>query len=494
MDLRARLRAFVCARGALPAVGLAASLHLLACSGELAGDGNETLKEALAAACGSGSGVVPVDPSRSLFVTDDTALANFSFEKVMDQIVATGSSTGQTALALYQQLIAQSKPGASCGVINSSNGFFPDVNRNPFSGDFANCDHERARLQTTNPFTSTTGDDYLPLALVNRFDLAPANGANCGEYRIAFGKRSGLTNPGARVLLNFEAVLPNPTPSRGLLGCLPVAQFWDQLSSNASATSRAAALANFYFKGLAGFAPVIRAQNYGMNGPGYGMNGAGQIRGNMILNIYGISDPPTAGLVEFRLSQTCNGATCSLSIASVPEENNPETGYFTSRGDNITVDHNFISVFVAQVPTLAVRTISAISMNLNYNVDYSDAMGIDDFDYDWTMWVLDHDTGNPPLLSAISAKLVSIGRSDLTPTQILDRALSQSCAGCHSISVGRNLGGGLTWPASNGFTHIDENKTLSPALTKEFLPARATNLINFINANTTAIAACPNAS
>ena len=38
------------------------------------------------------------------------------------------------------------------------------------------------------------------------------------------------------------------------------------------------------------------------------------------------------------------------------------------------------------------------------------------------------------------------------------------------------------WPGSNGFTHIDGAKTLSPALTGVFLPRRKAVLEAFINA------------
>ena len=44
------------------------------------------------------------------------------------------------------------------------------------------------------------------------------------------------------------------------------------------------------------------------------------------------------------------------------------------------------------------------------------------------------------------------------------------------------LGGGLIWPASLEFTHIDENHRLSPALTTAFLPRRRIILEALINA------------
>jgi hypothetical protein len=51
------------------------------------------------------------------------------------------------------------------------------------------------------------------------------------------------------------------------------------------------------------------------------------------------------------------------------------------------------------------------------------------------------------------------------------------------VSPGTDLGGGLTWPGTLGFVHINENGLLSPALTGTFLPFRKNVLENFINAN-----------
>ena len=66
-----------------------------------------------------------------------------------------------------------------------------------------------------------------------------------------------------------------------------------------------------------------------------------------------------------------------------------------------------------------------------------------------------------------------------------------SCAGCHQLSNGKNLGGGVTWPASFGFAHVTEvNREssadglrfrISPALTNVFLPHRKAVLEAFLN-------------
>jgi hypothetical protein len=64
---------------------------------------------------------------------------------------------------------------------------------------------------------------------------------------------------------------------------------------------------------------------------------------------------------------------------------------------------------------------------------------------------------SPSFKLAIQGKIPA--SSTLTPADIVSRAQTQSCAGCHHISVGAQLGGGVgPWPATLGptgfqFTH-----------------------------------------
>ena len=90
-------------------------------------------------------------------------------------------------------------------------------------------------------------------------------------------------------------------------------------------------------------------------------------------------------------------------------------------------------------------------------------------------------TGASPLRTALQSQLTTLG-SALTPDDVVARAQALSCAGCHKLSSGAALGGGLNWPASLGFTHVTERQTevvggetryvLSDALRLQFLPAR----------------------
>jgi hypothetical protein len=99
-------------------------------------------------------------------------------------------------------------------------------------------------------------------------------------------------------------------------------------------------------------------------------------------------------------------------------------------------------------------------------------------------------TAASPLRSDIEAQLAALG-SSLTANDIVLRAQALSCAGCHRLNNGVALGGGLTWPASLGFTHVTERETesvggalrfrLSDALIDVLLPARKAVVEDFLN-------------
>lgn len=76
----------------------------------------------------------------------------------------------------------------------------------------------------------------------------------------------------------------------------------------------------------------------------------------------------------------------------------------------------------------------------------------------------------------------------LTPEAVLRRASAMSCAGCHApesvLGRERDIGCGLSWPASLGISHVDERGELSPALREVFLPYRAERLTSYVKALT----------
>jgi hypothetical protein len=64
----------------------------------------------------------------------------------------------------------------------------------------------------------------------------------------------------------------------------------------------------------------------------------------------------------------------------------------------------------------------------------------------------------------------------------INRAEAMSCGGCHQNSNDAEIAPNVNWPKSKSFVHVDEQGNLSPALTRQFLPARAALLADKFNA------------
>jgi|HubBroStandDraft_1064217.scaffolds.fasta_scaffold83952_1 hypothetical protein len=463
--------------GTVALLALAAACSAAVPSGGSAGSTSQAV---------SGTCATPVIIDQSLFVALENtegatnplgvaALANFSFKLVMDQIIQTGAqNSGQTALQLYQQMLNTLNKPPCTGTING----FP-----------VDCPRDEGILANTNPFTgkgSTPGGKLVPVALVNRFDLAPGNGANCGEYRVVFGMQDDPP-PVARFLFIFEATLPNPVPTQGLAACLPVAQFWDNLSApEITQDEFVSQLQTFYFDGIPGlpgnpaFSPVITAQNYGIGAPAN--TNTGQIRANFLSNDW--------QLREWTLSQSCSGSpeACTLTANNTMTKNNPFGELFADGATGLGA--TFQTEFIKQVKSLASTTIPLISMKTP-DVDNAGQSSEQDSTNDYACqageghangdFVCGSNTPNTSLVAAIQTKLTALGNITLTPQDILQRATTQSCAGCHQLSPETNLGGGLTWPPSEGFTQVNEEGAQSVALTGTFLPFRSTVLTKFID-------------
>lgn len=414
-----------------------------------------------------------VDARRSLAVTDTAALAPFTLTAVLDQLIAQ-SGASLTAAQLFRQL-------------------WDTQNAAPGQPDLPNHAHCSDNGGTLNgfPYPCRTGDgqqalpagaitiaSYAPIGLYNRFDLAPLDGSNCGEYRAVFGKLPGQ-GPG-RSFIIFEAVLPNPRPDLGLEGCRPVANFWrDQTSAALSGATRASQLRTFYFTGLPGFRPVFHVDHYGGSS-----TGLGQVRTNQFVQVPWL-------LREFKLVRICFGGSstnCPPRFVPSTVKVNPFGNLFNPASAH-PLAAAFQSAFLNQVPLLAINNLNTFTMatEAQFNVGQSDSQtggAIDNY-------VAQLGAGPSAFRTAIQARLTSIG-SPLTPDQIVARALTQSCAGCHQRSNGANLGGGLVWPPSDssGFVHNSEftevgpdgpRFRISPALTATFLPRRKVVLEAFLN-------------
>jgi len=407
-------------------------------------------------------GPVPVlDPRRSLAVTDVAVLSHVTLAETLR---ALGAQSGQSADQLFRQMWDTENPapgisgiaGPHCdGASNTLNGF--PVPCRPTEGRQAAPG--AARL-----------DDYSPVGLFNRFDLAPLDGANCGEYRIVFARTSG----GGRAFVIFEGVLPNPRREKGVEGCRPVADFWVGLGRDPSAMSRGEKLRSFYFDGLPGFSPVVLADNYGKNG--------GQVRLNLFMG-----GPWLLQEMKLLRPSGCSAPSCPVVFTPVTVKANPFGGLFSAASTDSRAPA-FRSHFLTQVGSLARDSIETFNLEVpdRFNAGASDAQTFfapDDY--------LRSFADNSPFRQAVAGELSRLG-SPLSPEDIVARAQALSCAGCHQRSANAPLGSGLTFPASSSFVHATEFRepgpdgdrfALSSALVGSFLPFRARVLGTFLVAD-----------
>jgi hypothetical protein len=421
-----------------------------------------------------------VDVRRSLAVTEQTILSRFSLERVLTQLATQSGVSGLTALQLFQQWWDTQNPGpgvyagphcddsvdaAGTSLLNG----YPYLCRATAEGAQAYC----------NPFQAGSSCAYVPIGLFNRFDQAPENGAHCGEYRIVYAKQSGISSTSDRNLLIFEAALPNPHPQQGLKGCQQVVDTWADLTNVSSLSARADVLEDFYFDGQGAVGPVISVDNFGSNALG-----AGQIRTNQFSNT-----STGWSLREFKLTRTCSNQVCSaLRFTPVTDKRNA-FGPLFAPGSALPAAASFASFFPSQVSALAASSISRLDIDVSdvFNTGQSQASGVTALEMKYPEQL---GTGPSALRSALQAQLTSLS-STLTPDDIALRAQALSCAGCHRLSNNVALGGGLTWPASLGFTHVTERETelvggetrfrLSDALVNSFLPARKQIIEDFLN-------------
>ncbi|MGN6109985.1 MAG: hypothetical protein ACTHU0_33075 [Kofleriaceae bacterium] len=416
------------------------------------------------------------DIHRSLVVTLDTAEQRkpFSFERVMTRLRATASEgvpvpePANPNTALYQQWMRTYDNGIG-GCAD------PSIDPNGFGLACPRVE-EVTELASLDPFARGALTTFEPIALFNRFDLAPSNGSHCGEYRIVFAKFPN--DGGDRALFIFEAALPNPAPSRGIAACLPVAQYWQDLTHDPDPASRLAKLEAFYFTDgtVPGFAAAVNAHHYGLNdSPAISLDPPpGQIRTNLFVG-------PEWNLREFKIGRPPCGSldprSCGIRFAHVTVKENPADELFRGTHGLRTA---FRAAFVDIVPSLAAADVNAIAMpTANQFNEFESVSQRTDVAYSTF--------ADASIRRLITAKLADIG-SPLTPDHVLRRATTQTCAGCHELSNNENLGPAsapLIWPSSARFVHVDELSSpiaLSNALEKVFLPHRRDVLEKFINA------------
>lgn len=374
--------------------------------------------------------------TRSFVITDKAILDGFGFERLMNALVER-SGTPTTALGLYQQWFdtQNPKPGLAVADAPHCDDFLID-GKPTFNGFPRRCPTPEGPLAKTNPFAS---GDYFPIGITNRFDQTPADGSNCGEYRVIYARKASTSAEMLHII--FEGVLPNPDPQRSLSACKPAAQFWADLSRVDSLVDRRAAIEGFFFDGLPGFEPVIHPDHYGKDG--------GRVRtsqgGGNSLRFY-----------QFELATDCKGGSCRLLMTPAGLEN--FTNGILFDGNN-TSDRarRFRDAFVGQAASLAVRDVNLYSMSIprEFLMHESDpGTSPPAFIYDGPFTRGTSTPDGKDFSDRIAAELSRAG-STLTPLQVINRAETLGCVGCHGLSG--SVGEGVNFPSSiDNANHISD--------------------------------------
>ncbi|MCC6874168.1 MAG: hypothetical protein IT378_07650 [Sandaracinaceae bacterium] len=433
----------------------------------------EASRQSLTAAItAEGTCTPPVlDVDRSLVVHDAATLASadFSLRRTVQAILDTsgGSATTPEAFldAMLETMRATSRP-------------------QPLSGLGLPVDaRDEADLDPAALLDPTAFGGMVPVGLFNRFDLAPADGSNCGEHRIVYAMANG---PG-RLFFIFEAALPNPTPNAGIEGCRPVAELWGSLSDSTlfpTPASRAAALAAFYYQGLPGFAPVVHHANYG--------SPVGQIRANLFVErVWQLREWRASFDVGQRAIPVARpvgeSPLAQLFDSAFDPSKDPEFAGITDPALFAVEQASFQQEFVnAQIALLAAPELSGQPLTAQSIVNGVASQFGDRFEEFQSISQGTEDAPNTHASAAFRSDVTAhLGATGLTELEVLHRAGAMTCGGCHELSSGRAIGRDgngttVTWPGTLGFVHIDEGGDLSPALLSFFLPARLGILSAFL--------------
>ncbi len=417
-----------------------------------------------------------VDSERSLFIRDQATLnaADFSLNSVLAQLAtqlnASNPSETVTSTKLFTRFwdTQNLAPGFIAGgpkCTNSLNGF----------------PYECRAAEGVQAQDSTFLNSYIPIALVNRFDLRDkVNFNDCGEYRIVYA----MTGRSGRNFIIFEAQVPNPTPGSAA-GCSPIVSFWANLSTETNATTRAVALRNFYFNGIPtkNVRAVIDTRNFSQT--------TGQIRTNQFMGSSWL-------LREFKVA--VEGGTSIIKPVTVKA--NPFGPLFDNRRtDALAV--NFRNQFLNNMNSLLISDLSTFSLIVQsdtHNNGQSHASGSLTSENNFTQHT---NLGNGDFKNAIQARAAQLG-SNLTADQVINRAEAMTCGGCHEPSAfgltsPNSVGSNQVWPGTLGFVHVSESINngkfnISPALQTVFIPARKNDFEAFINTLNTSAASTAKAS
>lgn len=458
----------------------------------------------------------------------------FSFSRTIGSILrSAGAPDDQTSREDFvRTMISSFDNDAGVTINHRSAVFVPVDDRLAQNGDIGSGEGKLVPARLLDEHDAEFG--MKPLALFNRFDLATRDWEHCGEYRIVYSIPNGGFQQ--RFLLIFEAMVPNPgfikdNPVASEAGCRPMLEFWAGLGKiagtdeSAVAVERARQLAELYYTGKPGITdiagtqgldPIVSYANYGGNG------NRGQVRGNVFI------DNPWQ-LREW-LTQLVVGPA-GPTLAFVPEtvKDNPVVELY---GDDIaatpigqanipavigSLHADFVTHFATEVQNhlLVERSprfqalVEAATNQIDAGVTEDDllitlvALGsdgrFDDFQSvsDDTAGTVDKPTRSAGqrfrrMLDFLLARPEIVRPGALPSPQstdiLLARAEAGTCSGCHQTAARNGFafaplrikakpdGSAVLWPdlvaGTPGFVHVMEDRRLSVALEKHFLPVR----------------------
>lgn len=439
----------------------------------------------------------------------------FSFQRTIGSILeSAGATNDQASREAFVQTMLDTFGTADGFTLNSDAGVLM-----PLDGRAG----ELLGLSAASLLDESSDQAMKPLAVFNRFDLAPADFIHCGEHRIVYGKvNPDVPTPPNRFLLIFEAAVPNPDPAAGEAGCRPITEFWAGLSGSYAGddTEIATRLAAFFYEGKTdpGLAepdligPVVDFRNYGGDGS------RGQVRGNLFMEF-------PWQLREWLTQPTFDPANPLAFVLETVKDNPLAELYHDNLGDSatgtaiinnnipaaLTVLHgNFVAALTSDIrdhliseetqkhqdlfddldrfdlsdlgmgadeeeaeETILLNTI-ALGNDLQFNEHQSTSLGADD--------VIASKAG--PIMRMLLEQVGNTSSPEVNPQTadvVLARAQAGTCAGCHMLSPGEVVrvdatgAAAVSWPdvAMGGFVHVREaDRQLSPALEDNFLPVR----------------------
>ncbi|MFK3967940.1 hypothetical protein ACI2KT_30670 [Ensifer adhaerens] len=450
----------------------------------------------------------------------------FSFKRTITNILSSAGSVSDLAAAeaFLQTMIGTFQP-ANEFALNAAAGVNMPFDFRPNEAQMVPA----ALLDETSPF------GMKPLAVFNRFDLAPDNWAHCGEHRIIFGKELAATAPpgSPRFLMIFEASVPNPAPEKGADGCRPIAEFWAKLSDpQLSPTEIARRLSAFFYEGRTSpnlpkpdlLGPVISYQNLGGDG------GRGQVRGNLFME-------QRWQLREW-LTQRTFSTSGSLAFVPTTVKANPLAELYRDNVSILTKGGGAIPNLKVAVDLLHGQFVQALTNSIGKGLlsetsdkhrnlvlslpsfDLGSAAGSevtadtvllntiglnndDKFNEFQSVSQGPEDVPGQPAAQSLTLRMLldafaALPNNDVPPQNaqiLLNRATAASCGGCHMTAAKSQGFSGpgvpvlrradnteLLWPdVAGAFVHVNETtRTLSPALREAFLPFRRYVLARFV--------------